>query len=77
MPAGEIYHTCIATLVRAAEGTGHVSSNSIHMPASHAEQATGCGRIPAAHDTLTCMSAGPDTIRQLHLMRVPGQDNAD
>ena len=41
-------HTRIGMLELAADGGGHVGSNSIHTPASHAEQATGCGSAPAA-----------------------------
>ena len=41
-------HTRIGAFALAAQGAGDADSNSIHMPASQAEQATGFGSAPAA-----------------------------
>lgn len=40
--------TRIGAFALAAQGAGHTDSNSIRMPASHTEQATGGGSAPAA-----------------------------
>ena len=58
------FHTCIGAFVLAADGAGHVGSNSIHTPASHAEHATGCGSAPVAVDILgeECGMSGAQAV---------------